>query len=90
MELRKAVGAAIRAQRLSSGLSQESVGESQSYVSDVERGRKSPSIEKIDQLANLMGIHPLTLVAKAYLIQNPNLTADAILERLRLELTATQ
>jgi transcriptional regulator with XRE-family HTH domain len=87
MDLKAAVGVAVRAQRLSCGLSQESIGESQSYVSDVERGLKSPSVEKIDQLATLMGIHPLTLVAKAYLIQNPNLTADGLLERLRLELT---
>lgn len=86
MELKQALGKAIKELRLSSDLSQESVGASQSYISDVERGIKSPSVIKLAELAENMGVHPLTILAKSYLLANPELTVQALLEQLRQEL----
>lgn len=86
MELKQALGKAIKELRLSSDLSQESVGASQSYISDVERGIKSPSVIKLAELAENMGVHPLTILAKSYLLANPELTVQSLLEQLRQEL----
>ncbi|MNF96166.1 helix-turn-helix domain-containing protein [Pseudomonas fluorescens] len=61
MELKKAFGLAVRDIRLSKGLPQEAIGPSQPFVSDLERGMKSPSLEKIHELAFALGIHPSTL-----------------------------
>jgi transcriptional regulator with XRE-family HTH domain len=36
------------------------------YVSAVERGEKQPTLPKIDQFADVVDVHPLTLVAFAY------------------------
>lgn len=39
---------------------------SRTYVSSLERGIKVPTLSKIDELASVMGIHPLTLLTLAY------------------------
>lgn len=68
MELSKAVGAALKEIRESRGLTQEDfVGVSgRTYLSEIERGLKSPTLEKLDQLAARMGIHPLELLVVCY------------------------
>ncbi|MGF6400409.1 transcriptional regulator with XRE-family HTH domain [Pseudomonas frederiksbergensis] len=66
------------------GLSQETLAPSQAYVSDVENGKKSPSIEKVEDLAKALGIHPVTLLAKSYLLEGEDITA--FLKCVELEL----
>ncbi|MCO8161312.1 helix-turn-helix domain-containing protein [Pseudomonas sp. 21LCFQ010] len=68
MELSKAVGAALKEVRESKGLTQEDfVGVSgRTYLSEIERGLKSPTLEKLDQLAARMGVHPLELLVVCY------------------------
>jgi transcriptional regulator with XRE-family HTH domain len=60
--------AALRTARLARGLSQEDLSElsSRTYVSTLERGGKSPTLMKVEQLASMMGIHPLSLLVLAY------------------------
>ncbi len=40
---------------------------SRTYVSELERGIKTPTIEKIEELCCEMGLHPLTLLSLTYL-----------------------
>lgn len=40
---------------------------SRTYVSNLERGIKVPTIRKVDSLAAVLGIHPLTLLALSYI-----------------------
>lgn len=86
MELKYAFGQALRELRMSKGLSQESIGASQSYVSDVERGLKTPSIEKLDEFASTIGIHPVTILAKSYLVKDRSLSAEDLMALVRKEL----
>lgn len=86
MELKQALAQAIKELRKSKDLSQETVGASQSYISDVERGIKSPSVIKLAELAENMGVHPLTILAKSYLLADPDLGVDELLEQLRRDL----
>ncbi|NWL77286.1 transcriptional regulator [Pseudomonas taiwanensis] len=86
MELKQAFGLAFKQLRTSKGLSQEAVGASQSYISDVERGIKSPTIDKLAELATNMGVHPLTILAKSYLIAGNPKTTDELIGQLRQEL----
>jgi transcriptional regulator with XRE-family HTH domain len=71
MELSKAIGAALKEAREAKGLTQEDfVGVSgRSYLSEIERGLKSPTLEKLDQLAGRIGIHPLELLLACYVKQ---------------------
>lgn len=71
---------------MSKGLSQEVVGASQSYISDLERGIKSPTIEKLAELAANMGVHPLTILARAYLVVESTTTIETLLSNVRQEL----
>ncbi|CAM3346987.1 transcriptional regulator [Pseudomonas floridensis] len=68
MKLSEAIGAALRESREAKGLTQEDfVGVSgRTYLSEIERGLKSPTIEKLDQLATRIGIHPLELLVSCY------------------------
>ena len=40
---------------------------SRTYISNLERGLKVPTIRKVDSLATVLGIHPLTLLALSYI-----------------------
>jgi transcriptional regulator with XRE-family HTH domain len=90
MELKKAFGEALRNIRVDKKLTQEdfSVVSSRTYMSSLERGVYSPTIEKLDALASVLGVHPLTLLASSYLVANPDIKAETLLKRVRSELRA--
>ena len=58
----------LRRIRKAKGVSQEAfaLASSRTYVSTLERGLKSPTLSKIDELADVLGVHPLTLLMAAY------------------------
>jgi transcriptional regulator with XRE-family HTH domain len=87
LELNKALGLAIRELRQSKGLSQESIGASQSYISDIERGIKTLSVEKLDEIANCIGVQPVTILAKCYMIKNDSTDSTILLSLLAEELS---
>lgn len=59
---------ALRAVRKARGLAQEQFDQisSRTYISTLERGLKDPTLGKVDALASVMAVHPLTLLALAY------------------------
>ena len=63
-----ALGEAIKIIRTARKLTQEDFSDvsSRTYLSTLERGLKSPTINKIEQLAETMGVHPLTVLTLAY------------------------
>lgn len=60
MELKDAFGLALRQFRKSKELTQEDFSQisSRTYLSSLERGLKSPTLDKIDELSKLIGVHP--------------------------------
>lgn len=62
MDIRKRLGANIRRLRLEKGLSQEDyafeVGIHRTYVSDIERGTRNPTVTIIEKLASAFGVAP--------------------------------
>jgi transcriptional regulator with XRE-family HTH domain len=62
------IGNALKIARKSKSLSQEEFSDisSRTYISVVERGLKSPTLGKVDAIAERMGLHPLTLLTLAY------------------------
>lgn len=71
MEVRDAFGAALRLVRLKRELTQEdfSIVSSRTFVSMLERGATTPTIEKIEALSSVLEVHPMTLMAITYLIK---------------------
>ena len=69
MDMRKLVGQNVRRIRLKKGLTQERFAEisgyNQQYLSDLERGKRNPTIITIYELANALGVGHLELVRPA-------------------------
>lgn len=79
---------ALRTARKARGVSQEEFDtiSSRTYISALERGLKQPTITKVDALAGVLGLHPLTLLALSY--GNKQSAADVrrLLDRVQQEL----
>lgn len=85
MELNEALGLVIKELRQQRGLPQEGLGPSQSYISAIERGKWKPSLEKIEQVAAILSVHPASLLILAYLKQAPEGNADQIFSDIHAE-----
>ena len=87
MELKAAFGQALRQIRRAQGTTQEdfSTVSSRTYISSIERGIKSPTLEKIDSIAEALEVHPLTIMARAYMLRD-GISRRLLLERLNSEL----
>ena len=88
MELKRAFGLALKQLRSERNLSQEDFSEisSRTYLSTLERGLKSPTLEKIDELASVLEVHPLTLLVGSYLLKDNPIALDELFRRIRAEL----
>ena len=65
-ELQKTLGSNLRALRQDRGLSQEKMAEQlgfhRTYYSDLELGKRNPSLRSVERLAEGLGVDPLALL----------------------------
>ncbi|MCK9511586.1 MAG: helix-turn-helix transcriptional regulator [Castellaniella sp.] len=82
------LGQAIKTVRAARSLSQEAFSDvsSRTYMSTLERGLKSPTLNKLAELCEVMDVHPLTLLTLAYAGDSND--AERLLARVRQELDA--
>ncbi|MFF7109338.1 helix-turn-helix domain-containing protein [Pseudomonas sichuanensis] len=89
MELNRAFGLGLKRVRKNKGLTQEAFSgvSSRTYLSSLERGIKGPTIEKVDQVAEVLGVHPATLLIVSYLLRDDLSEGDqkALLSRIESE-----
>jgi transcriptional regulator with XRE-family HTH domain len=87
MAAKNTLASALKTVRKARGLSQEAFSEvsSRTYLSSLERGLKSPTLSKLDELCAVMNVHPLTLLTLAYTADGIR-KADQLLSRVREEL----
>jgi len=80
---------ALKTVRKARGLSQEAFSDvsSRTYMSTLERDLKSPTISKLDELCEVMEVHPLTLLTLAYAGVSER-KAEQLLAQVRQELEA--
>lgn len=66
MDMRLLVGRNLKRIRVERGLTQEELAErsgfAQQYISDVERGRRNPTIVSLWELAQAIGVTPVDLI----------------------------
>jgi transcriptional regulator with XRE-family HTH domain len=88
MDIKNSLGIALKKIRQAKNLSQEEFSEvsSRTYVSTLERGLYSPTIDKLEDLAKVLEIHPLTLLASAYLQKETSVNISLLLMRVKDEL----
>lgn len=72
------------------GLSQEDFGfvSSRTYVSSLERGSYSPTLNKVDELAEVLDVHPLVLLTLTYSISIAKDDVQSLLAELEAEFKA--
>ncbi|MDD1791428.1 helix-turn-helix domain-containing protein [Burkholderia gladioli] len=89
MTAKNSLATAIRTVRKARGLSQEAFSDvsSRTYLSLLERDLKSPTMHKLVELCEVMGVHPLTLLTLAYAGDSTRKT-DQLLAQVRQELEA--
>lgn len=68
MTAKNSLAAALKTVRKARGLSQEAFSDvsSRTYMSSLERDLKSPTLNKLTELCEVMEVHPLTLLTLAY------------------------
>lgn len=88
MPAKRSLPAALKLARKARGLSQEAFGDvsSRTYMSTLERGKKSPTINKLAAISQVLAIHPLTLLTLSY-TGTSNAEIERLLGRVRRELS---
>ena len=89
MAAKHTLSEALKTIRKARGLSQEAFSDvsSRTYMSSLERDLKSPTLNKLAELCEVMEVHPLTLLTLAY-AGNSTHKADQLLAQVRRELDA--
>lgn len=88
MELKQALAQALRSVRTRRGLTQEDLGDvsSRTYISTLERGLKSPTLEKLVELAVRMDVHPLSLLTEVFLLTGKETDIEVLFALVRKDL----
>lgn len=88
MRTKGAFARALKQARNIRGLTQEDFSDvsSRTYISTLERGLKSPTIDKIEDLATILCVHPLSLIALGYLFESPDQTVSEMFIQIKKEL----
>jgi len=78
---------ALRTARRARGVPQEEFDtiSSRTYISALERGLKQPTVTKVDALASVLGVHPLSLLALAYSKGRAPSDVRSMLDRIKSE-----
>ncbi|MBI3440970.1 MAG: helix-turn-helix transcriptional regulator [Proteobacteria bacterium] len=87
MDLRRGLARSLRLIRKVKGIPQDQLSEvsGRTYLSEIERGIKNPTLAKIDALAKAMNVHPLTLLTITYLASLREQDVDGLQDRVRKE-----
>jgi len=88
MNINNAFGSALKQLRQHQEMSQEdfSIVSSRTYISSLERGLKSPTLEKVEMISSCLEVHPLTLLALAYSKSSEELSCEDLINKVAVEL----
>lgn len=89
MDTKTAFGLALKQVRKAKGLTQEDFGDvsSRTYLSTLERGMKSITLEKLNDLSHVLGVHPLTLLVLTYSNAENGNAIEKLLNKIKAEVT---
>lgn len=88
MKTKLAFGKSLKELRMAKKVTQEdfSVVSSRTYISMLERGQKSPTLEKVEALAKVLKIHPLSLLFLTYQHAGGYRDIETLFKRIRSDL----
>ncbi len=84
-DLKQAFALALRDLRIHANKTQNDFPPdvSREYVSLLERGLRSPTLETIDSLAKVLGIPPLALIVQCYQRREPERSLEDLLDETK-------
>jgi transcriptional regulator with XRE-family HTH domain len=87
MLLKQAFAIALKHLRKTKHCTQEDFYDvsSRTYISALERGLKSPTLDKLEDIASVLQVHPATLVLAAYM-EKEGTSMELLFERIREDL----
>lgn len=90
--MRHAFAMALRNSRKSRGLTQEDFSciSSRTYLSTLERGQKSPTLDKLHAISETIGIHLASLMTLTCLYFEDEGDLDKLFSRIRLDLESVR
>jgi transcriptional regulator with XRE-family HTH domain len=90
--MRVAFAKALKDIRKSYGLTQEDFSgvSSRTYLSMLERGKRSPTLDKVQTIAQTIGIHCLSLMTLTYMYIEKEQDLDKLLLRIRTEVESVE
>jgi len=90
--MRVSFAKALKNTRKSRGLTQEDFSDvsSRTYLSMLERGKKSPTLDKIQIIAQTIGIHCLSLITLTYMYSEKEKDLDTLLLRIKNEVESVK
>lgn len=88
-DLKEAFALALKQLRMRADLAQNDFPPdvSREYVSLLERGLRTPTLETIDSLAKVMGISPLALVIQCYMWREPDRSLEELMGEAKLQVS---
>ena len=83
------IAGALQSARKLTNTTQEAFDQisSRTYISAIERGLKTPTLSKIDEVAGVMGLLPLTVLVMAY-AGDDMVEQEKLLDSIRAQLQA--
>jgi transcriptional regulator with XRE-family HTH domain len=92
MDSRQGFGKSLKTIRAAKGLTQEDFSSvsSRTYLSTLERGLKSPTLDKIEALCETLDVHPLSLLVLTYLNTQKKMKLDSLLKKIEMEVKELQ
>jgi len=90
--MRVAFAKALKKTRKLRGLTQEDFSDvsSRTYMSMLERGKKSPTLDKLQIIAQAIGIHCLSLMTLTYMYDGKEKDLDKLLLRIKKEVESVE
>jgi transcriptional regulator with XRE-family HTH domain len=92
MKIREAFAKGLKEIRSTKGLTQEDFDQvsSRTYISMLERGEKSPTLDKLEQLASVLKVHPLTLLTLTYMKAQNQKVPETLLTLVERQLSSVR
>ena len=88
MDTKKAFAKSLKELRTMKGVTQEDFSEvsSRTYISMVERGLRCPTLEKINEFAGVLDVHPLALLCLTYMHEEGHQNLERLFGRIKTDL----
>ena len=92
MDINLSFGKALKLIRKKRGLTQEDFSDvsSRTYMSTLERGMKTITLEKLEDIAGVLGVHPITILLMTYSEVGEDIQSKELLNRLVRELAVVK